>query len=59
MRLIDILHDLIADYIVPVRPGRKEPRVVKRRPKPYRLLTSPRAEMKEESHRGKKHAKTA
>ena len=59
IKLIEILHDLIADYIVPERPGRSEPRAVKRRPKPYRLLTSPRAKMKVESHRGRKHAKAA
>lgn len=59
MRLIDILQRLIADYIVPERPGRIEPRAVKRRPKPYQLLTSPRAQMKEEIHRGRKYAKAA
>ena len=59
IRLIETLYDLIADYIVLERPGRSEPRAVKRRPKPYRLLTTPRAEMKVESHRGRKHAKAA
>lgn len=59
IKLIDILHQIIADYIVPERPGRSEPRAVKRRPKPYRLLTKPRAEMNVESHRGRKHAKVA
>jgi hypothetical protein len=31
----------------PARPGRYEPRVKKRRPKQYRLMTRPRAELKE------------
>ena len=30
----------------PVRPGRVEPRVVKRRPKQYYRLTRPRAELR-------------
>jgi hypothetical protein len=32
----------IARLVVPERPGRVEPRAVKRRPKPHRLLTEPR-----------------
>ena len=31
---------------VPHRPGRSEPRCVKRRPKPYQLMTAPRRKMK-------------
>jgi hypothetical protein len=34
---------LIAEQRVGNRPGRLEPRAVKRRPKPYPLLTTPRA----------------
>jgi hypothetical protein len=52
-RLIRLLYDSIAGYVVPERPGRSEPRAVKRRPKPYQLLTAPRHEMKETKHRGK------
>lgn len=33
--------------VVPLRPGRVEPRAVKRRPKPYPRLTKPRAQMRE------------
>lgn len=33
----------IAQEVVPYRPNRIEPRVVKRRPKPYPLMTKPRA----------------
>jgi hypothetical protein len=56
-KLIETLHDLIAAYIVPERPGRSEPRAVKRRPKPFQLMTSPRAKMRETIHRGRKHAR--
>lgn len=37
---------LVARQIVPYRPNRIEPRVRKRRPKPYPLMTQPRAELK-------------
>lgn len=33
---------LCAADLVPLRPGRREPRVLKRRPKPYQYLTRPR-----------------
>ena len=58
-RLIQLLYDSIADYIVPERPGRSEPRAVKRRPKPFQLLTAPRHEMQVEIHRGRCNAKAA
>lgn len=41
-----IFQRLIAHQKVPCRPGRIEPRVKKRRPKPYKLMTKPRAELK-------------
>ncbi len=41
----------IASRVVPCRPGRTEPRAVKKRPKPYPLLTAPRGEYKEIQHR--------
>ena len=56
-RLIQLLYESIADYIVPERPRRSEPRAVKRRPRPYQLLTAPRHEMQVAPHRGKHHAK--
>jgi hypothetical protein len=37
---------LVAGQIVPYRPGRSEPRVRKRRPKNYPLMTRPRSELK-------------
>ena len=41
-RAIDLLMRHLAIDSVPERPGRREPRKVKRRPKNYRLLSSPR-----------------
>ncbi len=58
-RLIQLLYDSIAAYIVPERPGRSEPRAVKRRAKHYQLLTAPRHEMKEIQHRSKYRAESA
>lgn len=40
-----LLHDVATD-LVPHRPDRAEPRVRKRRPKAYPLMTEPRAELK-------------
>jgi len=39
---------LVAEQTIGNRPGRIEPRCIKRRPKPYHLLTKPRAEAREE-----------
>jgi len=58
-RLMAILHDSIAGNIIPERPGRSEPRCVKRRPKPFQLMMLPRREMKELPHRGRYCAKRA
>jgi len=43
----------IAAGQVPERPGRREPRAVKRRPKNHQWLTAPRHLFKEYRHRGK------
>jgi hypothetical protein len=40
------LLDLVAGQTVPYRPGRVEPRAVKRRPKPHNLMTRPRNELR-------------
>jgi hypothetical protein len=40
------LLDLAAGQTVPYRPGRVEPRVVKRRPKPHKLMTRPRDQLR-------------
>jgi hypothetical protein len=47
-----LLLDLISQKRVGDRPDRNEPRAVKRRPKPYHLLTMPRGEAKKRIARG-------
>ncbi len=51
--LYDELIRVIARDKVPERPGRREPRAVKRRPKPYPYLTKNRKIYKEIPHRSK------
>lgn len=58
-RLLDTLRASIAGHCVPNRPGRREPRCVKRRPKPFALLTAPRHQMIEIPHRGRYRANAA
>lgn len=41
-RLVDVMLKAIANHEVGDRPGRVEPRAIKRRPKPHDLLTEPR-----------------
>lgn len=53
------LRHAIATCTNPHRPGRREPRCVKRRPKPFALLTRPRHEMTDTPHRNKYRAKPA
>jgi hypothetical protein len=48
----DLLLNLARD-LVPLRPNRKEPRAVKRRPKAYPLLNKPRHSFVEISHRSR------
>ena len=57
--LIGRLYESMAGKRVPERPGRSEPRAVKRRPKSYQLLTAPRRDMQVIPHRGKPRAKRA
>jgi len=49
----DELLEAIASVMNPQRPGRREPRAKKRRPKTHQLLTQPRREFKEIPHRDK------
>ena len=42
IRMFAYLRGAIAHLLLPYRPNRVEPRAVKRRPKPHRLLTEPR-----------------
>jgi hypothetical protein len=51
--LVADLLAVIAAYTVPERPGRCEPRAVKRHPKPYPLLNKPRRQFKEIPHRSR------
>src|SRR5438034_8016034 len=48
----DLLLNLAQD-LVPLRPDRREPRAVKRRPKAYPLLNQPRHQFVEISHRAR------
>lgn len=48
----DLLLNLARD-LVPRRPNRREPRAVKRRPKPYPLLNRPRHRFVEITHRSR------
>jgi len=52
-QLVTDLIEMIAEDQVPERPFRREPRAVKRRPKPHQLLNKPRHEMVEISHRSR------
>lgn len=52
-QLITQLLEIIARNQLPDRPGRQEPRAIKRRPKPYPLLNRPRHEFKEIPHRNR------
>ena len=48
----DLLQSIAAD-LVPERPGRREPRAVKRRPKPHAILNAPRHSYVEIPHRSR------
>jgi hypothetical protein len=50
---------VIASDQVPLRPNRREPRAVKRRPKPFQLLNKPRHKMKDTPHSNKFYPKQA
>jgi hypothetical protein len=55
-RLWSLLCDSIAASIIYSRPGRREPRCMKRRPKNFQRMTRPRHEMRETLHRSKSRA---
>jgi len=52
-RLLDQLFGALAQDLVPDRPGRREPRALKRRPKPYPLLKNHRHRFLEIPHQNK------
>ncbi|MEH6825276.1 MAG: transposase [Motiliproteus sp.] len=58
-RLMSLLYETIAGSRLCERPGRSEPRCVKRRPKPFQLMTAPRPVMRETPHRGRDRAGAA
>ena len=53
MLLHQTLIEIISSKILDNRPGRKEPRVLKKRPKPFPLLTAQRAKYVEIQHRSR------
>jgi hypothetical protein len=58
-RLISDLYEAMTNTPIKQRPGRSEPRCLKRRHKNYQLMTVPRHEMREILHRNRYHAGTA
>jgi hypothetical protein len=50
-QLLEQLFAVLANDLVPDRPGRREPRAVKRRPKPYAVLMRHRHKFREIEHR--------
>ncbi len=59
LRLIYDLYEAITNVPITQRPGRSEPRCLKRRKKNFQLMTLPRHEMKEIQHRNRYHAEAA
>jgi hypothetical protein len=58
-KLISDLYEAMTNSPIKQHSGRSEPRCLKRRPKNYQLMTSPRPEMREIQHRNKYHAENA
>lgn len=56
-KLLNDLYGAVTGLPVQQRPGRREPRCLKRRPKNFQKLTKPRNEMKETAHRSRYVAK--
>lgn len=52
-QLVAQLLEVLAADPVPERPGRREPRALKRRPKPFALLTKHRRQFKDIPHRSR------
>jgi hypothetical protein len=55
--LIHEMFTILATDLIPDRPGRREPRAVKRRPKPYPLLTRHRHQFRDIEHRDRHYLK--
>lgn len=58
-QLMTLLIDAIAAKSLCHRPGRREPRAVKRRPKPFAILNRSRQQMEDIPHRGRYRATAA
>ena len=58
-RMMSLLIEAIAATILAQRPGRREPRCVKRRPKPFAQMSAPRHQIVEIPHRSRYSAKQA
>jgi len=58
-RLINDLYEAMTNTPITQRPGRSEPRCLKRRKKNFQLMSLPRHEMKEIQHRNRYHAAAA
>jgi hypothetical protein len=56
-QLMQEMFGVLATDLVPDRPGRRQPRALKRRPKPYPLLTRHRHHFKEIEHRDRDYLK--
>lgn len=52
-QLYEELLRVLAEDLLPLRPGRREPRALKRRPKPYPSLTCHRSRFREISHKNR------
>jgi hypothetical protein len=57
LHIVGMLYDAITRCHIPLRPGRREPRCLKRRLKTYQLLSAPRHEIKETGSQRKAYAK--
>jgi hypothetical protein len=58
-QMLNLLLDYLGHQMLPKRSRKTEPRAVKRRPKNYQRLTSPRHEFTEIRHRTKYHKQRA
>ena len=52
-RSLEVFEQRLRERLLPIRPGRQEPRATKTRPKSYQYLTKTRVEFIEIPHRGK------
>ena len=50
-QLLEVILSICATKVLDIRPGRQEPRAIKRRPKPFQLLTAPRHVFREIPHK--------